>query len=892
MKPLHITHLRCEYLNNPLGIDVTRPRLSWQLESKRRGARQTAYQVIVSGNEVDLESEKELLWDSGKVESDQSVHIIYSGKRLQSAQRAWWKVRIWDEEGVPSAYSSPAWWEMGLLRPTDWQGKWIGGPLVGGTHTSVPSPFLRKRFRVEKPVVNARLYVTALGLYEMYLNGKWVAEDVFTPGWTDYRKRVQYQTYDVTHLLREGDQVMGALLGDGWYCGHVGWSTRQQYGQRPKLLAQLVIMLEDGSQEVVVTDETWKVAYGPILQSDLLMGESYDARLEFPDWGSNQFDDSAWFSVVCFDDPKVKLVAPKMLPVRRIQEIHPVGKPRECNRWPYRCWIFDFGQNMTGRLRLRVKGPAGTTIVMRHAEVLNPDGSLYTANLRAARQTDTYTLRGEGEEVYEPRFTFHGFRYVELTGFPGQADENTLTAIVLHTEMEPAGTFECSEPLLNQLQHNIVWGQKSNYLDVPTDCPQRDERLGWSGDAQVFSRTGAFNMDVAGFFTKWSQDLEDGQAGSGAYPPVAPWPNISNLQEDGGPAWADAGIIVPWTMYLCYGDTSILKERYRSMTRFVDYLVKSSPGYIRCHPEIKGFKGYGDWLSIRAETPKDLVGTAFFAYSLALMAKIAHVLGKSDDVEKYKRLHQEVRESFIKRFITPGGLVMGQTQTAYVLALWFDLLPGELRPRIVDELVQDIEQRQMHLSSGFVGTAYLPQTLSKEGRLDIAYALLNQKSWPSWLYPVTQGATTIWERWDGWTHDKGFQDPGMNSFNHYAFGCIGNWMYTVIGGIDIDPEVPGYKHIILRPRFGGGITSAKATYQSMYGEIISEWKIRGGKFDWEIAVPPNTSATVYVPAGEKASIFEGELPAHQAEGVTLTRRGKEMAIFEVQPGRYSFLVRE
>jgi alpha-L-rhamnosidase len=897
---IRITHLRTEYRENPLGLDVARPRLSWWLESTRRGARQTAYQVVAAGSRSALIEGQALWWDSGKVVSDQSVHIEYAGPPLASARRVWWRVRVWDEADQPVEWSAPAWWEMGLLERADWQARWIGAALAGGPRTTSPCPFLRKPFALAKRVAQARLCVTALGVYECTLNGQRVGDDVLMPGWTDFGKRVRYQVYDVTRMLVRGENVLGAILGDGWYCGNLAWHGRQLYGDRPRLLVRLAITCAGGSTATVVSDETWKTAFGPLLESDLLMGESYDARREFPGWDAPGFDDARWLPVEVCDDPGAALVATDGPAMRRHEELHPVVEPAEIKGWPSSRWIFDLGQNMVGRVRIRVSGPVGTTVILRHGEALNPDGTLYTANLRTARQTDVYTLRGGGEETWEPRFTFHGFRYVELSGYPGTPSCDTLTGIVLHSDIPLTGSFECSDPLLNQLQHNIQWGQKGNFLDVPTDCPQRDERLGWTGDAQAFVRTATFNRDVAAFFTKWQQDLADAQYPSGAIPPVAPDTAAfeSRRGSPGGPAWEDAFLICPWTIYLCYGDRRLLETYYDAFARFVDDLLGRQPA---ANPwKDTGFwlaGGFGDWLALDGSgktdggTPKDLIGLAFFAHDAHLMSRIARVLGKAGDAEKYERLYREVREAFINCFVTPDGLIAAQTQTACVLALRFDLLPEHLRPVAVRELVRDIERRGMHLATGFVGTPHLPHVLAEAGRLDVAYALLLQKTAPSWLYPVTQGATTIWERWDGWTHDKGFQDAGMNSFNHYAYGSIGAWLYAVVAGIDVDPDRPGFKHIILRPRPGGGLKRARAAYDSIYGRIVSDWRLKKSGLDWRIAIPPNTTATVYVPAAEGAEIAEDGVPAQEVAGVTLLRREPDAAVYEVGPGQYHFVVR-
>jgi alpha-L-rhamnosidase len=878
---MQLLDLRCEYRSNPLGLDVLQPRLSWKLADDRRGARQTAYQVLAAASPDDLAAGRDLLWDSGRVESAESIHVPYAGPPLASRQRVWWQVRAWDQAAAPGPFSAPAWWEMGLLERADWQAEWIGASLVGGPRTTIPCPYLRRAFTLSAAPESARLYVTALGLYDFNINGQRVSADLLAPGWTDYSRRVRYQAYDVTGLLQAGENVLGAVLGDGWYCGHVCWFGRQQYGDRPKLLAQLEVASSNSERVTITTGAAWRTAFGPLLESDLLMGESYDARLELPGWDAPGYDDRRWLPAERFDDAGAALQTTNGALVRRQETMPPVGEPAHQSKDGGSRWLYDFGQNLVGHLRLKVSGPAGTTITLRHGEVLNPDGTLYTANLRSALASDHYTLRGGGEETYEPRFTFHGFRYVEVRGYPGRPGPGALEAIVLHSQLAPAGSFECSEPLINQLQHNIEWGQKGNFLDVPTDCPQRDERLGWTGDAQVFARTATFNRDVAGFFTKWLQDLADGQNAEGAFPPVAPFPpvppNASVLQTDGGPAWADAGTIVPWTMYEAYGDQRFLETQYASMVRYVDYLAASSRDLIRCYPGYKGWPGFGDWLSINAETPKDLIGTAFFAHSAGLLARAAAVLGKADDAARFTHLHQAVRQAFIERYLTPGGLVAGQTQTACVLALHFDLLPAELRPAVVDALIRDTESRGQHLSTGFVGASYLPFVLSDNGQLDLAYKLLFQTTWPSWLYPVTQGATTIWERWDAWTPEHGYQDPGMNSFNHYAYGAVGDWLYRVVAGIQSDPEQPGYKHIILRPQPGGALTWARASYESPYGAISSAWRRTDEGLEWQVSIPPNSTASAHVPAAP-------------GEQVLLDGQPLVGAVIELGAGSYEFRV--
>jgi alpha-L-rhamnosidase len=873
-----LTHLRCEYRENPLGIDELRPRLEWRMRTRRRGARQTTYQ-ITARDELG-----KALWDSGRVDSDQSAQVEYAGPALRSRQRVTWRVRVWDERG-DSVLSRPASWEMGLLQADDWTAGWIQGGLVGGPRTMIPAPLLRKSFTLDKPVASARLYVSALGLFEARLNGRRVGEDALAPGWTEYAKRARYHVYDVGDLLTAGENALGALLGDGWYCGHVGFQGRQRYGERPRLIAQLEVTHTDGARTTIGTDPTWAVAYGPLLQADLIMGEHWDARLEMPGWDGPGFDAARWAQAEAWRGAAPALVAHNGPAIRRIEELTPVADPQPIENFGLSRWLFDFGQNLVGVVRLKATLAPGVTLTLRHAEALDADGRIYTANLRSAQQTDIYTARG-GEQIFEPRFTFHGFRYVELHGYPGTPPRDLLTAIVIHSDMPTTGAFSCSDPLINQLQRNILWSQKGNFVDVPTDCPQRDERLGWTGDAQVFAPTAAFNMDVAAFFAKWQQDLADAQHESGRIPPIAPDTRFGH--EDGGPAWADAVVLVPWTMYQRYGDSRLLARHYASMKAWMGYLAETSPGHIRAHPDRKPRQGYGDWLALdgsggtEGATPKDLIGTAFHAHCAQVMSRIAGVLGRSADAKRYARLFETIRRAFIERFVTPNGLISGQTQTACALALRFDLLPATARPGVIAALARDIEARGNHLSTGFVGTPHLPFALSENGRTDLAYALLNQRDWPSWLYSVTQGATTIWERWDGWTRDKGFQTPGMNSFNHYAYGAIGAWLYAVVAGIEVDEAQPGYKRIVFRPHPGGGLTHVEASLEGPYGRIESAWRIRGSAWRWRVLVPPNTTARAHVPAPEHAAV--------SADGGTLIERNATHAVYALDAGAYTFVV--
>jgi len=884
-----VTGLRCEHAADPVGIGVTTPRLSWRLESDAatRGVVQGAYRVQVARDEPSWGG-SHLAWDSGKVDSDRSTFVAYQGSALESSRRYYWRVRVWDGGGRSSKWSAPAFFEMGLLSPGDWKAEWIAPAREGDVSKPQPVPMLRGTFTVGGKVRQARAYVTALGLYELELNGRPVGDQVFTPGWTSYGHRLQYQTYDVTSLLRRGENALGAMLGDGWYRGYLAWGDKRNiYGKQVALRAQVRITYTDGRVEVVGTNGSWKSSTGPILLSDIYMGETYDARLEKPGWSAPGYDDSGWGGVAAASYGGT-LVAPEGPPVRRVEEVEPVAVLTT----PKGETVVDMGQNMVGRVRLRVSGPAGTTLTVRHAEVLDKEGNFYTANLRAAKQQVTYTLKGEGEEVHEPRFTFQGFRYVQVEGYPGTLTPDRVTGVVIHSDMPVTGHFETSQPLLNQLQHNIEWGQKGNFLDVPTDCPQRDERLGWTGDAQVFCRTAAYNMDVSGFFTKWLKDLAADQNEAGSVPYVIPDVLTEPGRFAGGSAaWADAATIIPWTMYLSYGDTGILETQYPSMKAWVEYMRHEAGASNLWNT---GFH-FGDWLAFAsnasdypgATTGKDLIATAFFAYSTDLLQRTATVLGRTEDAKEYQALLAGIKKAFVKEFVTAAGRVGENTQTAYALALQFDLLPEDMRETAARRLADEVRSRG-HLTTGFVGTPYLCHVLSRYGYLDVAYQLLNRREYPSWLYPVTQGATTIWERWDGQKPDGTFQDVGMNSFNHYAYGAIGEWMYRVVAGIEIDPAHPGYKHVFIQPRPGGGIQWVKASVESGYGEVASSWALEGERFTVSATVPPNTHATVRLPAAKLADVTESGQPLASAPGVSGTKDVDGGVALEVGSGTYRF----
>jgi alpha-L-rhamnosidase len=752
---------------------------------------------------------------------------------------------------------------------------WIGSAVWGGPRSCVPAPYFRAVFKLGGPVRSATLSVTALGLYTCEVNGRAVGDHVFAPGWTDYRKRVCYQSYDVADLLRDGENVLGVILGDGWYCGQIAEKDRQQYGDRPLLLAQLEITHADGSITRIASSPAWKTTTGPILEADLLRGEAYDARHELGAWSSPGYDDRRWQPSEPAAAPDIAIERSEAPPVRRIDILPPLKQ--YVAPWFSRALVCDFGQNFTGRISLTVRGLRGVHLKIRYAEMLDAKGRLYTDNLRGARCTDYYTLKGEGLETWEPRFTFHGFRYVEISWSAGPADPviERVVGVVLHSDMAVTGTFTCSHPLINQLEHNIVWGQKSNFLEVPTDCPQRDERLGWTGDAQAFIRTAAFHMDVQGFFHKWLKDMRDAQTPEGAIPPVIPNTHSFGLPPDGGPAWADAVMICPWTVYRCYDDLDVLRAHYACMAGYMDYLAGHKVrDYIRAHPDVDTWGGFGDWLALDGSgkteggTPKDLIGTAFYANNADIMARTATLLEKPADARRYRELHGRIVEAFRRRFVSPDGLLSAGTQTAYVLALHFGLVPEGVRAATARELVRRIESNGMRLATGFVGTPYLLHVLEAHGHLDVAYKLLEQEAFPSWLFPVKQGATTIWERWDGWTPDKGFQEVGMNSFNHYAYGAVGDWMVSTVAGLEIGE--PGYRKILFKPRPGGSLTSAEARLKTPYGQAAIRWELRDRKLLLRLTVPNEATAELSLPAGWQ-SACPGTLGpgSHDVEAVRL-----------------------
>jgi alpha-L-rhamnosidase len=1035
--------LRCEYLENPLGLDVAAPHLSWQSDNTERNWRQAAYEILVASSDENLRAGKADIWDSGKVDSAESVGIVYRGPALESRKRYHWNVRVWDAGGLVSESATEAWWETGLLHQADWKAKWIrwknpdddadrkgirwiwvpgqdahavvpktaatfrvtfnlpdkakeailllatrgdfvasvngheigaksrwttfdrrdiSGQLVVGQNqievivTAPPSPdygpdagakttmaalaalvkitrsngatmrfptdehwkaslektsdwqsaqvagdladkrlgdpgqlpqpaaCLRRTLALSKNVQSARLYVTALGSYRVFVNGSRVGSDVMTPDLTDYRKRVLYQVYDVINLLASGNNVISALLGDGWYGSGLTWVGMHFFPPPDRFVAQLELDYADGSHDSIVTDNSWRVAQSAILRSDIYGGEAYDARMEQTGWNKPGFDDSTWEPAVVADVPSIKLSSQIAAPARVIATL----EPKQVTPLANGAYIFDMGQNMVGWATLKVKGASGTRVRLRFAEILNPDGTIYTANLRNADATDEYTLRGGGEEVFSPHFTFHGFRYVEVTGYPGTPSLDAVRGeVVSSVSGDPVAKLATSSDLVNRMWSIGIWGQRGNFLSIPTDCPQRDERLGWMGDAGVFWRTGSYNFDIAAFSQKFVQDIVDAQNRQGAFTNVSPNTLPSSVDETeepspdsdqiGAPGWGDAGVIVPWTTWLQYGDKAIIEENWEAMERWMTFIQSRNPDFLRT----KGVgPNFADWLAPDGNTNKDMLATAYWALIANMMSEMAHAIGKEAEAKRYDDILQNIRSAFQKAYIKDNGEVGTGTQTSYVVALYTRMAPSALEPMLVEKLVRNIEAHNWHLSTGFLGTPFLLFTLADHGRSDVAYRLLLNDTYPSWGYMLSKGATTWWERWNG---DTG--DPTMNSYNHYAFGSVIAWVYRYAAGIDTTPDSPGFKEIVIHPHLDSRMTSARAEYESIYGKIVSDWKgTPAGPFSLSVTIPANTSARVVLPVIAGARLTRDGSPVDvQTEGGSyVVRIGSGSYNFEVK----------
>ncbi|WP_211746894.1 alpha-L-rhamnosidase [Paenibacillus sp. Marseille-Q4541] len=875
-----------EYRQKLLGTEVRKPRFSWKTASDRRGVLQSAYQIQVAKEDFSFTT---LLWDTGKVQSEEAILIPYEGCELQSKTRYYYRIKVWDDLSSESPWSDIDFFETAFLNGGEWQAAWITPHPEQIDPSEEASYLLRKSFVLNKDIASARMYCTSAGLYELYINEHRASEDLLTPGWTSYHHRLQYQTYDITKELKQGNNAIGMMLADGWYKGELGWGGHKNlYGNRRAARLELHVRYDDGTEDIIKTDTTWRANIGAIRYSEIYHGERYDARLEVEGWAGSTYDDTAWYEVTEADQVPNNLVAQENWPVRITETLSPAGYVVT----PEGDYVLDMGQNMVGRIRFTVEADEGTRIVLSHAEVLDKEGNFYTDNLRTAKQQVEYIVKGKGPESYAPHFTFQGFRYVKIEGYPGLEQDFPLESFVgevMHSDMPRTGMFQCSHPLLNQLQSNIVWGQRGNFVDVPTDCPQRDERLGWTGDAQVFVNTALFNYQGAPFFTKWLRDVKADQGEDGSVPSVIP--SIGDIPVSS--AWGDAAVIIPWALYQQYGDVRILEEQYESMKAWVEYIrAQGEEEYLWN----TGFH-FGDWLGLDAHensydgaTPKDLIATAYYAHSTKIVRDTAAVL-QLEDYQMYAELHQRIVDTFLEEFVTPRGRLIADTQTAHVLAIAFGLVEGEVKERMEQHLNQLIEDQKDHLTTGFVGTPYLCFALSTGGYTDTAYRLLMQTSYPSWLYPVIKGATTIWEHWDGIKEDGTFWSRDMNSFNHYAYGAIGDYMYRVVAGLDRDPNIPGYKKIVIKPAIqeSSGITHAEASYESEYGFIRSAWRLEEDHVIIEASIPSNTTAEVILPALSSQADRKGQDESFdKEEGIISVEYTPQGTVVSVGSGNYQW----
>jgi alpha-L-rhamnosidase len=1071
--------LICESLETPLGIDTATPRLSWQLNDSRPGARQSAYQLQVATAAKLLESDKPDVWDSGRIESNQSVAVAYEGPALKPSTRYFWRVKLWDTQGAPYPASPVSWWETGLMETAWSNSQWIGselpelkavreskaewisnrsddknsqpgnsrhdfrfsfsvsGPVkaarlyvtgkdtvsawVNGTQVLEPSPLppykqtpwkkyvrqdvtsqvkqgkndlavevlrydigeaaapgtpvnsgtpmslclyienddgssrviasnqswkatlnagegwnrpdfndsswpsaistdsaafpeeerngrpwptgpvmmLRHAFDVGSPVRSARLYATAMGAYKVWINGQPVGNQVLAPGWTDYRDHIPYQTYDVTALIQSGDNVIGAWLAPGWYSTPLRWiQAPNNYGATPPAFrAQLRIEHADGSVDWIKTDPSWKSSVSPIQSAEIYDGETYDARLEQAGWSTPHFDDAGWHPVETVDPKDAPIVAQDYQPIRIEKTLY----AKTLTEPTPGVYVFDFGQNMAGVAHMRLQGKAGQKVRLRFSEVLNSDGTLYTENLRTALVTDYYTFAGRGSEDFEPSFTFHGFRYVEVTGLESKPALASISAKVFHTDAPFTIELHSGSPMLNQLWSNILWGQRSNFVGIPTDCPQRDERLGWTGDAEVFWRAASYNMSLAAFSRKFSADLRSTQGGTPMYGIYAP--GVGQPNEGFGAGWSDAGVIVPWTSWLQSGDTRIVDQNWEAMSSYLAAIEKANPDYLW-----KNNAGipFGDWLSPEGKTKAALIQTAYWAYDVTRMREMAHATGRAAEEQRYAELFGKIQQSFASNFIRKDGYIegadntpsqfgrifstnkvpSGDTQTGYVLALYMNLVPSEQRQPVAEHLVGKIRDNGWKLGTGFLGTPYLLAVLTDTGHADVAYRLLLNTEYPSWGYLVGHGATTMWERWNG---DQMRGDPSMNSYNHYAYGAVADWVYRYGAGIDTTPLDSGFHTIYLHPNFDRKLGSLAVNYDSPYGRIHSAWKVEGSAVTWTAVIPPNTVGVLPVSVFSGKEVLLGGRPLAASKQVEQTTTPENGAVYKLEPGTYTFV---
>jgi alpha-L-rhamnosidase len=855
--PSRPTSLKCEYLTNPLGIDARQPRFSWVLEHTERGQRVSAYQILVATRSETLDGDRGDQWDSGKVESAESTQVAYSGKPLESGRTYYWKVRYWDKDGSASPYSQAAQFATGLLSPEEWKGQWIGGANQ-----------LRTEFQLPEAAARARAYIIGLGYYELRINGAKVGTNVLDPAWTTQDKRVLYVTYDVTRSLVRGPNAVGVMLGQGWY------------GSRA-LLFQMNIELESGKRISIVSSRSWKAKNGPITSDSVWDGETYDARLETPGWDRPGFDDAAWSAAQKTQGPKGVVSAQMMPPIRVLDTMVPVALT---NPKPG-VYVYDMGQNFSGWARLRVSGPRGAEVRLRFSELIYDNGMINRDNLGSAKARDTYTLRGEGRETYAPRFTYHGFRYVELTGYPGTPSLDTLRGRVVHTAVEPVGSFVASKQVLNQIQKIIRWSQQTNLFGIPTDCDQRNERQGWMGDAQVTAEEAMLNFDMPAFYSNFIRDIRDVQDPDGTITDTVPHRYGSR---PGDPAWGTAYPLICWYMWEQYGDRRILEEQYEGLRKYVEFLRSRAPD------NILRYSYYGDWVAIE-HTPGELVSAAYYYYDVQILQKIAAILGKTADGQSYSALAAQIKDAFNRKFFDAStGNYANGTQTAKALALFLDLVPKDHRGAVAGNLTNNIVYKHnTHVTTGFIGVKYLMPALTEIGRADLAYDLAVQTTYPSWGYMISRGATTLWELWQEKT------GPGMNSHDHAMFGSVGAWFYQALGGINLGADGAGYRHIRVEPQIVEDLFAVSASVETLRGLVSSSWTNSSGVTTLEVTIPVNSDARIIIPKLERTDIvvregdrvvWEKGTYASGDAGLTGASQDENDIIFEAGSGHYFFKI--
>ncbi|AJR04481.1 family 78 glycoside hydrolase catalytic domain [Siansivirga zeaxanthinifaciens] len=886
-----------EGFKNPIGFYNDQPTFSWKLPISKTVKSQSAYQIVVASNPKLLPNNPDL-WNSKKQLSNQSVWINYGGTKLNSRQKVYWQVRYWNQDDEVSAYSEINSFELGLLKNSDWEAQWVGldtakDSIKGVRKFLMHRPqYLRKGFELSSEVVSARLYITAKGVFDVHLNGENVSDDVMPPGWTPYNKRIETLTYDVTKFIESGQNTLAVELATGWHAGRIsrGTSVYNNFAS-PKILCQLEIELKDGSKQVIISDQSWRgTTNGPIRLASIYDGETYDANLEMPNWTTNNFNDKKWENVqVEALDEAIKLEPKRHKTVTHNITLNPVEILTKTDT----SVVYNFKQNMLGVPLVNVPMKKGDTLKIRFSEMLAPDGSFYTANYRSALSTDYYVAAEDKTITWSPKFTFHGFQYLELSGFDASKVPSLdwVKGLVQYSNIETNGSFTSSHEKLNQLQSNITWGLRSNFFDIPTDCPQRDERLGWTGDAQVISPTSMFNLNAHAFWTAWLQSMRETQSehNDGLVPFIIP-DVLQNKRASSG--WGDAAVIVPWDIYTVTGDKTVLEENYDMMKKWVAYHETQAKDYI------SHMNSFGDWLQPfplisgkdgqKGDTSKELIGTAYFAHCAHLISKIAALLNKPDDATTYKQLYENVATAFEREFFDANGAIKNElgTQTGYLLAIYFNLLKEETKQKAQKHLLEEIKMADYHLRTGFLGTPILPKVLDDMGEINLMYEILFKETYPSWFYSINQGATTMWERWDSYSKTEGYNPGSMNSLNHYAYGAVGQWMYERIAGLA--PLEPGYKKIRIAPMPNMPLKSASASTNSPYGKVSSSWEINNKLFSLDVVVPPNTSAEITIPSGNKIDLKVNGKTFKNNSNLKLINNNQTSILILATPGAYNF----